>query len=274
MTERKTAQATLREVCKEDFLPIVLQLMTDLAAGRKAIVPCSNQTTDKALRFLISHIQKSTVNDCTEDSIRALLREVLGVDTLPAITIVTEGVHRLKSGFVIAAGTARVEISGTGLLIAFGDAMIIARERVSIHGSGSARLNLYDYVLAQLDGDVQVNSYQYVTGRASGNVSGTARGKSRWIVSEDAIFDTYDNATVDGDGNVRLRSYGSSRVRGRGGKVVAQLFEGANGWFGAGSTIELNGHCIAYAHSDTHTTSKSGSARVMPLSQSEDFVWS
>ncbi|MGD9681157.1 MAG: hypothetical protein AB7W16_08235 [Candidatus Obscuribacterales bacterium] len=269
MTQRKSAQAV-----RESFLPIVAQLMADVAAGRKVVVPCSNQTSDKAVRFLLNLLETSTDATADSEAIRATLQSALKVDSLPGVIVVTGGVHHLKDCFAIVTGNARVEMVGTGVLLAFGNAVVFARDRVSVHATGHAQVNLYDYVLASVDGHVQVNSYQFVTGNASGNVTGRARGKSRWTVSGDAFFDTYDNAVADAEGNAQLRSYGRSRVRSHGGNVVAQLFEGANGWFGDGSRVELNDYCIAYAHPGAQTTRKSGSSRVMPLHAGEEASWS
>ncbi|MEZ4487314.1 MAG: hypothetical protein R3F51_06990 [Cyanobacteriota/Melainabacteria group bacterium] len=247
---------------------VVTQLVDDLTAGRKVVIPSFDLPQAQAMKALLTdlseHLRAMPTGKSVEDSIRQFIGKALGIADVNVIKVVSQGRHQFDQGFIVAAGTSQVTLTGNGVLLALGQASVVARGRATIFGTDNARLKLYDYSVASLSGSVQVNSYDYSSGIAEGTVRGVARNRSEWKLFGTADFDAFDNTFFYGREACSIRAYGSTKLIGRG-QVRAQLFDAAHGWFTDESEIELYGSSIVYAEPTARTHILGSGARLMPL---------
>jgi hypothetical protein len=255
--------------CDPAYKDSVLQLVQALNGGLKVVVPSAEVLQGKALNALLNDLAEH--ND-ERSKLESCLQAWFGKDFEGmGVRLVSEGTYSFSGGFVVATGTARVEMRDVGIVLALGSSTVFARGRVTVFGCDHSRLNLYDTTVARATGNALVRSYDFSSGLAEGHAAGTARNRAYWKLLGEAHFDTYDNVVVRLGGASRLRAYGSTRTYGRD-RTQAQLYDGSLGWFGGQAQIELFGESTVYALPGTSIRQVSPSAKQLPVVHDHNLV--
>lgn len=265
------AKRKTRFSCDPAYKESVSQLVQALSGGLKIVVPSTEVLQGQALNALLNDLAE---HNADRTMLESCLQAWFGVDfEKSGVRLVSEGFHSSVGGFVVATGTARVEMKDVGIVLALGSSTVVARGRVTVFGCDHSWLNLYDTTVARACGHAHVRSHDFSSGLAEGDAFGTARNRANWKLVGNAHFDTYDNVVVRLGGASKLRAYGSTRTYGRD-QSKAQLYDGSLGWFGGQAQIELFGESTVYALPGTSIRRFSPSAKQMPVVHDHSLVLS
>lgn len=199
---------------------------------------------------------------------RQAIAEVLHTQTVePALAqaeIFLEGTHHIGDTIAVAAGTARVEAAGCGMLLGVGKARLRARGFFQVWVTDDVYLDAYDNVRVDAGGNAHVKAYNNVIGVARERSHGTVHGaKATWtVLGENCFFDIQDGCTTYVQGG-EVRAYGRTQVHASG-KARVSLYGNANGWLRGEVEAELAGSSIAYT-APTVRYRLAGTARRLPL---------
>jgi hypothetical protein len=237
------------------------------AAGRIPTIVLGDEAVgrehDDGVMELLEQISQAARGPNARNAIETLLRTQQVDPALAQAEVYVDGHHRISDTIAVVAGSARVEASQAGLLIAVGKARVRARGTYEVWVTDDVTLDAYESVRVSASGHARVNSYDRVVGFACGSVQGTMRGQSSWTIEGNGcFFDTMDHSELRA-GSGTVRAYGRSRVHAEGSTNVS-LYDSTNGWFRGLVQAMLAGDAIAYT-SPSVTVSVSGNARKMPL---------
>jgi S1-C subfamily serine protease len=141
--------------------------------------------------------------------------------------LVTEGVHRITSGQLTAAGNARVYASG--------DAMVVARENAFVRATGRARI--------QANGNANINAAENARVFASDDSIVHAADNAEVWAARNANVKADGNANITAHDNTRVTAYGRSNVEAGGN---AQVYATDNSQISATDDVRVEAAGKAY----------------------------
>lgn len=212
---------------------------------------------------LLKRISEASRSANPRLAITAVLKSQTVDPALAQAEIFVDGQHFITDTIAVAAGTARINATGGGMLLAVGKARVRAFERFQLWVTDDVSADTYGAVHTNASGRARINSFDRSTGVARDQVQGTLRAQSAWTVDGDAcFFDSLDRSEIRA-GSGTIRAYGRSRIYGDG-AVDVTLYESANGWLRGLVRGTLAGNSLAYVEPTVRVT-VGGNARLMPF---------
>ncbi|GEM_PF-2426890 len=210
------------------------------------IEPSDDELSALDCRKILDQLTAEASSLGSEGAVRKLLARSLTAAQMEAVRIFSGGRHEADGGVIVVFGDARLEATGTSIVLAFGGADVVARNGCRIYAANQVTLTCYDRVFVDARDEVTIRgSYGAVRGRASGRVTGTAHGRSQWIVAGDTVFDGLDCSALFVEGSATVRAYGNCRVRGRG-RCRVELFGKTVGWFEGEASVTASEQSVSY----------------------------
>jgi hypothetical protein len=244
-----------RATCAVRPFPIVI--LGDDAVG----YDCDHERMQELLNQLSAASKAPNAREAMEQVLR---QQTVDPSLCQAEIFLDDGPHKIHDTIAVAAGAARVEATGSGILLAVGKARARVRNCYQVWVTDDVYLEAYDNVRVDASGSAHVYAYNNVVGIARDKVQGTVNAsKSIWaIIGAECFFDMIDGCTATVTGGT-VRAYGRTRIHGDG-KAHVILNGNANGWLQGDVEAQISGNSIAYT-AETVRYKLAGTARRLPL---------
>lgn len=254
LNQSNSRDAFPRAACSR--LPFSIIILNEDAEG----YDCDHLRMQALLEQLSSAARAPNAREAMEQ----VLRNQTVDPSLCQAEIFLDGVHKIHDTIAVIAGSARVEATGSGILLAVGKARARVRNCFQVWVTDEVYLEAYDNVRVDAAGRAHVQAYNNVVGIARDKVQGMINAvNSVWaIVGSGCFFDIMDGCTATVTGGT-VRAYGRTRIHGDGNARIT-LNGNANGWLQGEVEARLAGSSIAYT-TPTVRCSVGGSARKLPL---------